>query len=143
MRVVTAGILVRGDHFLIAQRCDDDECGGLWEFPGGSVEPDETPDRCVIRELREELGVAARPVALYDVIETDWGGILLFYLCETRDEPRPLDCQAVRWVTPDELARTDTHISDRPVFRRLADDAPHVFAFMERKGGIRWADSSM
>lgn len=142
MRVVTAGILVRGDRFLIAQRCDDDECGGLWEFPGGSVNPGETPDRCIIRELREELGVDARPVALYDAIETDWGGILLFYLCETRDEPRPLDCQAVRWATPAELVRADTHASDRPVFRRLAGDAPLVFAFM-RKGGIIWADSSM
>ena len=52
---VAAGLVFRGGQLLITQRRPNDHLGGLWEFPGGKVERDETFEHCLIRELREEL----------------------------------------------------------------------------------------
>lgn len=135
MKVITAAIIAREGRFLLAQRKDGDDDGGLWEFPGGRVEQGETPDGCVVRELWEELGVTVRPVALYDALATGRGDLLLFYLCITGDEPRPIDCQALRWAPPGELADLATHESDRQLMARLAADAPQVIRFLREEGG--------
>ena len=52
---VAAAIIRDGDKILICQRADDDDCGMLWEFPGGKREIGETLEQCIIREMREEL----------------------------------------------------------------------------------------
>ena len=123
MLVVTAGILRRNGKYLIAQRHSDDTAGGKWEFPGGGVESGETPDACIRRELREELGVDAHPIALYDAVCGGEGAlVVLFYLCQTQDEPRALDCAQCRWVLPEELPTYDFHKADAAVVRRLAGE---------------------
>jgi len=138
MQVVTAAIIVRDGRFLLARRMADDADGGLWEFPGGTVEPGETPDECIVRELREELGIEARPVALYTGECADWGGILLFYLCETDDDPTAIECDGLCWLPPQELPGVETHSSDRRLMERLADDGPRVMALLSRSedGGV-------
>lgn len=140
MQVVTAAIIVRNGRFLLARRMAGDADGGLWEFPGGTVEPGETPDECIVRELREELGIEARAVALYAGECADWGGILLFYLCSTRDEPTPIECDSLCWLSPHELPGVDTHSSDRKLMERLAADAPRVMAMLSggEDGGDQW-----
>ncbi len=55
MKQVTAAIIRKDDKILICQRAVDDECGMLWEFPGGKLEEGETLEQCIIREIREEL----------------------------------------------------------------------------------------
>ena len=60
VQTVTAALIRRGDKLLIAKRKADDEMGGQWEFPGGTVMPGESPEEGMRRELAEELGVPAR-----------------------------------------------------------------------------------
>ena len=57
---VTAGVIYQGDRFLIARRAGDDPLSGKWEFPGGKIEPGESPEECLQRELIEELGMTVR-----------------------------------------------------------------------------------
>lgn len=54
---VTAAIIYDNDNFLICQRPENKACGLLWEFPGGKIEPNETPEECIARECKEELNV--------------------------------------------------------------------------------------
>jgi len=57
VKEVTAAIIRNGNKILICQRAPDDECGMMWEFPGGKREPGETPEECITREIKEELGI--------------------------------------------------------------------------------------
>lgn len=57
---VAAGIIFKADHILIAKRAHNKSQAGLWEFPGGKIELGETPEQCLVRELREELGIVVK-----------------------------------------------------------------------------------
>lgn len=59
MRHVVAALILRGDEVLICQRRPDQAMALKWEFPGGKMEPGETPEEALVRELQEELGIAA------------------------------------------------------------------------------------
>ncbi|WP_448698104.1 (deoxy)nucleoside triphosphate pyrophosphohydrolase [Mucilaginibacter sp. AW1-3] len=60
MLPVVAGIIYNGDDILIAKRAHHKSQAGLWEFPGGKIEVGETPEQCLVRELREELGIEVK-----------------------------------------------------------------------------------
>src|SRR5580765_7280877 len=64
---VSAGLVFRAGKLLITKRHDDAHLGGLWEFPGGKREPDESFEACLVRELREELGIE---VAVGELVES-------------------------------------------------------------------------
>jgi len=120
MITVTAAILFddRG-RVLVGQRPAGKRLGGLWEFPGGKLEPGETPEACLARELHEELGVTARiGVLLGESVHTyEFGTIrLVAYeaVCES-GAPRPLDHQKLDWVAPGALADLDLTPADRPL----------------------------
>lgn len=120
MMVVTAGIILRGDTVLIAQRKKNDTMGGLWEFPGGGVDDGETPDDCIRRELMEELGIDTRPYALYDAMTASHGRlVILFYLCEiVQGEPHGMENQHFTWCPLKDLSQypftpTDMFVADR------------------------------
>ena len=104
---VAAGLVFRDGKLLVTQRQPDAHLGGLWEFPGGKREPDESFEQCLVRELREELGIE---VEVGEVLESLTHAYpektvhLKFFRCAwRRNEPRPLGCQAVRWMSPGEL----------------------------------------
>ena len=59
MKDVTAAIIIKGQNVLIARRAPGEKHAGSWEFPGGKVEPGETPEACLKRELEEEFGIEA------------------------------------------------------------------------------------
>lgn len=104
---VTAAIIRRDGALLIAQRPPGSHLEGLWEFPGGKREPDETLQECLRRECAEELGVEVRVGELLRVVEHTYPGLhvkLHFFDCSlVAGEPAAVGCEAVRWVAPAEL----------------------------------------
>ena len=105
--VVAAVIRDAEGRILLARRPPDRHMGGLWEFPGGKVRPDEIPTAALERELAEELGVdarAARPLTFAVHAEPDLRILLLFYAAHIEHgEPVGRDHQELRWVQPGEL----------------------------------------
>ncbi|REK18867.1 MAG: (deoxy)nucleoside triphosphate pyrophosphohydrolase [Planctomycetota bacterium] len=102
---VAIAIVWHQGRLLIGQRPQDATLPGLWEFPGGKVEPGETPTAAAERECLEETGVLARVVGRYPVIEHDYDHAavrLHFLACEWVGEKSPLP-QRCRWIHPSEL----------------------------------------
>lgn len=106
---VAAGIIFQRGRVLLCQRRRGDHLGGLWEFPGGKCEPGETPADCLHRELWEELAVQVtrlEPLLTLEHAYPDRRVRLHFFRCRlAAGEPRPLGCQALAWVTAEELDR--------------------------------------
>jgi 8-oxo-dGTP diphosphatase len=105
---VAAGLVFRAGKLLITQRPQSSHLGGLWEFPGGKREANETFEDCLRRELAEELGIE---IDIRELVETvthhypEKSVTLNFYRCAWKmHEPRPLGCPAFHWVTPEELS---------------------------------------
>src|SRR2546430_15994511 len=77
---VAIGIVIKDDQILICCRRKSDSFGGYWEFPGGKCEAGETPVQCVVRELREELGIEVTPLLALESIEHQYeGGRVVLY----------------------------------------------------------------
>jgi len=123
---VVAAIIQQDDgRLLLVQRPDQAEMGGLWEFPGGKIEPGETPQAALARELAEELGVVAAVDDLYHTTDHQYStGLqvhLLFYRCRILEgTPQLLWGQALRWVTPADLPRYRYPAADMDVVARLS-----------------------
>jgi 8-oxo-dGTP diphosphatase len=109
--VVAAALVDPDGRVLIAQRPEGKSMAGLWEFPGGKIETSETPEAALIRELREELGIAVKEPCLapFTFASHSYGGFHLLmplYICRRWDgEPKPLSHAALKWIRPRELMR--------------------------------------
>lgn len=122
--VVVAAALVDGEgRVLVQQRSPGRQMAGLWEFPGGKIEPGETPEAALLRELGEELGIeaaAVTPAAFASEALGERHLILLLYLCrEWRGTPQPLDAAALDWVRPAALHDLAMPPADRPLISLL------------------------
>ncbi len=123
MQNVTASILVRDGRVLIARRTADDRLANKWEFPGGKVEDGETPESCLARELKEELGITVSVGALLgeSIYRYEHGSIkLLAY--EAHWEAGDLDPKVhaeVTWASLSELDGYDFAPADIPFVRKL------------------------
>lgn len=108
MQVVAGVVLDPSCHqVLLAKRHADQHQGGLWEYPGGKCEPDESEPHALARELLEELGIRIRDPELLLVVEHDYPDKwvrLAFYVVTAFDgEPVGCEGQRVEWVTVDAL----------------------------------------
>ncbi len=122
---VVAGVIIRaGDNVLAAQCPPGHNHAGLWEFPGGKVEPGETHAQALARELREELGVAVRVGPHLGTVhhEQPTRTIALHaYFCRVESgEPQALEHTALRWLTLPELPALAWATADRTLSERLA-----------------------
>ncbi|MGF9741448.1 8-oxo-dGTP diphosphatase MutT [Priestia megaterium] len=123
MKKVVAAIIKEKDQILIAQRHLKDPLAGKWEFPGGKLETGETPEECLVREIREELRVEIEIRSFYDDNVygfKDQAIHLLFYWAEIMNgEVTPVVHDDVKWITIKELARFDFAPADIPIVKRL------------------------
>ncbi len=123
--IVVAGVLCREGKLLIGQRMPNDRHGLKWEFPGGKVEPGETPKEALVRELREELGVECtigRELARYEHVTKGKGPLLLLFMqverCE--GEPHAEAFEQIKWEMPAVLVEYDFLDGDLDIVRRLS-----------------------
>jgi len=106
---VAAGLVFRRGKLLITQRRPGDHLGGLWEFPGGKRERNESFEACLERELREELDMVVKTRELLGRVTHRYSEktvCLRFYRCDwIKNEPRAIGCQALAWIQRDQLGR--------------------------------------
>ena len=126
VHVAVGVILDAANRILITRRHDEAHQGGLWEFPGGKVEPDESVECALARELREELGIEPGDVASLVVVEHDYGDKSVLLDVHTvrnfSGDARGLEGQPLQWVTVDELHEYEFPEANLPIaeaIRRL------------------------
>jgi mutator protein MutT len=132
---VSVGILVHNGRVLVGRRPAGVRLAGLWEFPGGKLEPGEAPRDCLLRELREEIGLEVEITGALDVIvhaDHDLTVTLHPFVCRLRGagaQPvvQPLVNSELRWVTAGEL-------EDYPFPRANAPLLASVHAFLVGSG---------
>mgnify|MGYP003576608671 CR=1 FL=1 len=121
--VVTAAVIENDGRFLVTRRPGGVHLEGLWEFPGGKCEDGETHERCLVRELREELGCEAVVGAKLFEVAHDYPERtveLHFFRCELDGQPQPLLGQEIRWVGRRELGALEFPPADEALIRMLA-----------------------
>lgn len=135
--LVVAVALIKRDpgspaRVLLAQRPQGKRLAGLWEFPGGKLEPGETPEEALCRELQEELAIKVRPKGLEPLTfashsYNEFHLLMPLFRCDVWDgDPRGAEGQQIRWVSLDELDGYDYPAADVPLLpsirRVLSDD---------------------
>lgn len=125
--VAAAALIDSDDRVLIAQRPPGKALAGLWEFPGGKVDPGERPEACLIRELAEELGIAVKqdclaPLTFASHAYEDFHLLMPLWVCRRWEGfVRPLEGQAVKWVSPRQLRDYPMPPADAPLIPALID----------------------
>jgi 8-oxo-dGTP diphosphatase len=122
---VAAAVIRQGGRVLLTRRPPGGPLGLQWEFPGGKIEPDETVEQALVREIREELGVAVRPLEVLEVVRHEYphglGVEIHFVRCETAStafEAGP-GVHEVRWAAPGEVDPDEVLEADRDFLARL------------------------
>jgi len=126
--LVSACALVDADgRVLIAQRPEGKQLAGLWEFPGGKVEQGETPEECLVRELREELGIETQipclaPLTFASHTYDDFHLLMPLYVCRRfTGTPQPREAQSLKWVRPRQMRDYPMPPADAPLIPFLID----------------------
>ena len=126
--LVAAAALIDPDgRVLLAQRPEGKSMAGLWEFPGGKVEPDETPEAALIRELHEELGIntwksCLAPLTFASHAYESFHLLMPLFVCRRWEGiATPREGQALAWVNPDRLRDYPMPPADVPLIPILRD----------------------
>jgi mutator protein MutT len=120
---VSAALIFRSGKLLITRRHSGAHLGGLWEFPGGKREPGETFEQCLVREIREELGVEISVGRLFESVTHAYPEKtvrLKFFVCRLeRGELQMLGCAAFKWVSAAELDHYQFPAADTKLLKKL------------------------
>lgn len=125
--VVAAALVDVDGRVLICQRPEGKQLAGLWEFPGGKLEPGETPEACLIRELREELGIEVKAACLAPFVFASHGYesfhllMPLYLLRRWEGEVEQREHAALKWVRPAKLHDYPMPPADLPLAAYLRD----------------------
>ena len=121
--IVTAGVMMQDDKVLLCQRPDQKLLGGLWEFPGGKQEKDESLAQTLFRELQEELEIevnVGEKIGVYEHAFTHFRITLHAFFCTiTEGTPTPVEAQDMQWVTLTDLEQYPMGKVDRLIARQL------------------------
>ncbi|MEJ0062346.1 MAG: (deoxy)nucleoside triphosphate pyrophosphohydrolase [Alphaproteobacteria bacterium] len=126
--LVAAAVLIDADgKLLLTCRPPGKKFAGLWEFPGGKVDAGEAPEQALVRELREELGIATSPGCFTPLTFASHGYddfhlLMPLYGCRVwQGTPEPREGQGLAWVTKQELRDYDLLPADKPLVPLLHD----------------------
>lgn len=125
--VVAAALVDSDGRVLIAQRPEGKQLAGLWEFPGGKVEPGETPEIALIRELEEELGITVKQACLAPFVfashtyESFHLLMPLYLIRRWEGEPEAKEHTAIKWVRPNDMRNYPMPPADDPLVAWLCD----------------------
>ena len=125
--VVACALLDADGRILLTRRPEGKPMAGLWEFPGGKIEPGETPEQAAIRELREELSVepcerCLHPFAFVSHPYDDFHIVMPLFVCRTWDGfPQPNEGQELAWVRKEKLRSYPMPAADLPLAAELRD----------------------
>ncbi len=141
---VTAAVIGGPDgRILVCSRPAGKHMAGKWEFPGGKIEPGETAEACIRREIREELGMEIAVGPVFTVMEHDYGVKYVrvtFFLAVSDDTPSAKDRQGFRWVTPEEIDSVDFLDADRPVSAEIQKKSEKISGIYNkmRRESVNW-----
>ena len=126
--VVACALVDIDGRVLVSQRPAGKSMAGLWEFPGGKLEPGETPETALIRELREELAIDVTASCLAPLTFTshaydDFHLLMPLYVCRKwNGQIHPQEGQVVQWVRPREMFELEMPPADTPLIAMLRDN---------------------
>ena len=120
---VVAGFLRKDGKILIGQRPENHSLAGQWEFPGGKIEPGETPEEALARELSEELGIEAKIGELKLACTHSYGDvgilILFFEVNFWKGEPKAMHHMMLEWIYPSQLGEKNIPEANRKILDRI------------------------
>jgi 8-oxo-dGTP diphosphatase len=125
--VSAVALIDRDGRVLLAQRPEGKSMAGLWEFPGGKIEPGETPEAALVRELHEELGIntwdsCLAPLTFASHSYTDFHLLMPLYACRKWDGiPQSREGQRLKWVWAKDLNNYPMPEADIPLIPILRD----------------------
>jgi mutator protein MutT len=122
---IAIAVVEQDGRFLIGRRPAGTVLPGLWEFPGGKIQPDETPAAAAVRECLEETGLAVRVIGQYEQVDYEYEHAnvqLHFFRCAPQD-PRQSPDPRFRWVLAAELVRYEFPAANATLVAQLATGA--------------------
>jgi 8-oxo-dGTP diphosphatase len=125
--VVACALIDADNRVLVTQRPEGKALAGLWEFPGGKLEPGERPEPALIRELHEELGITVKeaclaPLTFASYAYPDFHLLMPLYVCRRWEgTPSSQEAQALKWVRPGKLRDLAMPPADEPLIPPLID----------------------
>ena len=125
--VVACALVDQDNRVLIAQRPPGKKLEGLWEFPGGKLDPGERPEDALIRELHEELSIEVKapclaPLTFASHAYDDFHLLMPLYICRRWEGfVQPREGQAVKWVRPRDMRNWPMPPADEPLIPHLID----------------------
>ena len=125
--VAAAALIDKDQRILLAERPQGKAMAGLWEFPGGKIGPNETPEAALVRELKEELGIETSvgclwPLAFASHPYEDFHLLMPLFACRVwSGNPAPREGQRIVWAAKRELRNYDMPPADKPLVEALQD----------------------